>query len=127
MNLEARKLLSKAERALRAAETLLQAGDTEYAAGRAYYAMLHAAQALLRQHGLRYRKHSAVHSTFGEHFIKTGLLDAKFHRWLLDGFDARLRGDYDFDATFEEGSVAVMVQQAREFLAVVRAFLEKAG
>jgi uncharacterized protein (UPF0332 family) len=127
MNQEARRLLDKAERALRAAETLLRAGDAEYAAGRAYYAMLHATQALLRQHGLRYRKHSAVHSTFGEHFIKAGLLDPKFHRWLLDAFDARLRGDYDFDATFEEGSVAAMVQQAREFLEVARGFLERAG
>jgi uncharacterized protein (UPF0332 family) len=75
VNPEARRLLDEAERALRAAETLLRAGDAEYAAGRAYFAMLHAAQALLRQRGLRYRKHSAVHSTFGEHFIKTGLLD----------------------------------------------------
>jgi len=126
MNQEARKLLDKAERALHAAETLRMAGDAEHGTGRAYYAMLHAAQALLRQHGLRYRKHSGVHSAFGEHFIKTGLLDKKFHRWLLDAFDARLRGDYDFDATFEEESVAALIEQAREFLEVARGFLAKA-
>ena len=125
MNQEARKLLDKAERALQAAETLRKAGDAEYAAGRAYYAMLHATQALLRQHGLRYWKHGGVHSAFGEHFIKTGFLDPKFHRWLLDAFDARLRGDYDFDAMFEEEAVATIVRQTREFLEVARAFLEK--
>ena len=125
MNQEARKLLDKAERALRAAETLLKAGDAEYAAGRAYYAMLHGAQALLRQKGVRYRKHSGVHSGFGEHIVKTGLLDPKFHRWLLDAFDARLRADYDFDATFENEAVAATLLQAREFLDMVRRLLEE--
>jgi uncharacterized protein (UPF0332 family) len=125
MSQEARKFLDKAERALQAAETLRKAGDVENTAGRAYYAMLHAAQALLRQRGLRYRKHSGVHSAFGEHFIKTGLLDPKFHRWLLDAFDSRLRGDYDFDATFEEEAVATMVRQARELLDAARGFLER--
>ncbi len=126
MNQETRRLLDKAGRALRAAETLLRAGDAEYAAGRAYYAMLHTAQALLRQKDLRYRKHGGVHAAFGEHFAKPGVLDPKYHRWLLDAFDARLRGDYDLDAVFDEESVAATVQQAREFLETARRYLEKA-
>ena len=75
MREEARRLLEKAQRALRAAETLANAGDPEFAAGRAYYAMLHTAQALLRQRELRYRRHTGVHSAYGEHFAKTGILD----------------------------------------------------
>lgn len=126
MNQETRRLLDKAGRALRAAETLLRAGDAEYAAGRAYYAMLHTAQALLRHKDLRYRKHGGVHAAFGEHFAKPGVLDPKYHRWLLDAFDARLRGDYDLDAVFDEESVAATVQQAREFLETARRYLEKA-
>lgn len=127
MNQETRRLLDKAGRALRAAETLLRAGDAEYAAGRAYYAMLHTAQALLRQKDLRYRKHGGVHAAFGEHFAKPGVLDPKYHRWLLDACDARLRGDYDLDAVFDEESVAATVQQAREFLETARRYLEKAA
>jgi uncharacterized protein (UPF0332 family) len=126
MKEEARKLLEKAERALRAAETLLNAGDAEFAAGRAYYAMLHTAQALLREKDLRYRKHTAVHSSFGEHFAKTGELDPKYHRWLLDAFDERLRGDYDFEAVFDAELVAVWIEQAREFLQAGRHYLEGA-
>ena len=98
---ETRKLLEKAKRALRAAETLQNAGDAEFAAGRAYYAMLHTAQALLRERGFRYRKHAGVHTAFGEHFAKAGLLDAKYHRWLLDAFDERLRDDYDFEVSLD--------------------------
>lgn len=125
MKEEARKLLEKAERSLRAAETLMKAGDAEFAAGRAYYAMLHAAQALLRETGLQYRKHSGVHAAFGEHFAKTGLFDPKYHRWLLDAFDERLRGDYDFQATFDMEAVSLWIEQAREFLGAIRNYLER--
>ena len=90
MKEEARKFLEKANRTLQAAETLLREGHPESAAGRCYYAMLHAAQALLRDRDLRYRKHAGVHAAYGEHFAKTGLLDPKYHRWLLDAFDERL-------------------------------------
>lgn len=125
MKEEARKLFEKAERSLRAAETLMKAGDAEFAAGRAYYAMLHAAQALLREKGLQYRKHSGVHAAFGEHFAKTGVLDPKYHRWLLDAFDERLRGDYDFQAIFDIEGVSLWIEQAHEFLGAVRNYLER--
>jgi uncharacterized protein (UPF0332 family) len=124
MKEEARKFLEKAGRTLRAAEGLLREGDYESAAGRCYYAMLHAAQALLRERGLRYRKHAGVHAAYGEHFAKTGLLDPKYHRWLLDAFDDRLRGDYDIDVSFDKESVARRTDQAREFLDTSRRFLE---
>lgn len=124
MREEAQKLLAKAERALHAAETLLCEGDYEFATGRAYYAMLHAAQALLRAHDFRYRKHAGVHAAFGEHFAKTGQIDPKYHRWLLDAFDDRLRGDYDVDASFDRKSVNKRIEQAREFLAAAKACLE---
>ena len=78
-----RKLLDKAARAIHAAEVLLAAGEVDFAAGRAYYAMFYAAEALLYERGLRSRKHSGVHSLFGEHFAKPGLIGAKFHRWLV--------------------------------------------
>lgn len=119
MKEEARKFLDKASRTLQAAELLLREGDAESAAGRCYYAMLHAAQALLRERDLRYRKHSAVHSAFGEHFAKPAHLDPKFHRWLLDAFDERLRGDYDIDISFDIAAVRKRIEQAREFIQVV--------
>lgn len=124
MKEEARALLEKGYRALHAAETLLRDGDNEFAAGRAYYAMLHAAQALLREHDLRYRKHTSVHAAFGQHFAKTGRLDPKFHGWLLDAFDDRIRGDYDVDVSFGREFIAVRIEQAREFLVTARRCLE---
>lgn len=124
MKEEARKLPEKAERALHAAETLLRAGDSEFAAGRAYYAMLHTAQALLRQKDLRYRKHGGVHSAFGEHFAKSGVLDPKFHRWMLVAFNNRIKGDYDIDSGIDMETASRMIEQTSEFLAAARVYLE---
>lgn len=79
----------------------------------------------LEDDGLQYRKHSGVHTAFGEHLAKTRVLDPKYHRWLPDAFDERLRGDYDFRTSFDIESVALWIDQAREFLDVTRRFLEK--
>jgi uncharacterized protein (UPF0332 family) len=68
-------------------------------------------------------KHSGVHAAFGEHYAKTGL-DPKYHRWLLDAFDERLRGDYDFQSDFDLEAITLWVEQAREFLSVARRYLE---
>ena len=79
------KLLAKAAESIKAAELLLQAKQAEFAASRAYYAMFYIAEALLYEKGLKFKKHSAVHSAFGEKFSKTGILDAKFHKTLVQG------------------------------------------
>lgn len=116
MKPDTQKLLDKASRALRAAETLLNGGDADFAAGRAYYAMFYVTEALLHEKDLRSRKHSGVISLFGEAFAKTGVLDAKFHRWLLDAFDKRILADYGVEATLTRDDAAQMITQAREFL-----------
>jgi len=124
---EAAKLLAKAARAIHAAQKLADGGDLDFAAGRAYYAMFYAAVALLIERELRFKKHSGVHAAFGEHFAKTGLLDPKFHRWLLDGFDMRLEGDYGFEATLAAQDVAEMLTRARQFLDETRRLLGATG
>jgi uncharacterized protein (UPF0332 family) len=110
------QLLEKASRAIHAAQTLLDGGDADFAVGRAYYAMFYAAQALLHDKGLRFRKHSGVHAAFGEHFAKTGLLDSKFHRWLLDAFDKRLQADYGIEAVVTVEDAQLLIEEARQFL-----------
>lgn len=61
---------------------------------------------------------------FGEHFARPGLIDAKFHRWLVTAFNRRLQGDYAFEATITGEEVRGMIHQAREFLNEARRLLE---
>jgi uncharacterized protein (UPF0332 family) len=125
MKPQTQALLHKSERALRVAGRLLADGDMDFAAGRAYYAMFYAAEALLFEQGLTFSKHAGVHAAFGEHFAKTGLLDAKYHRYLLDAFSKRLQGDSGFEAAPTAEETRELVAQAAEFLAVARTHLEQ--
>lgn len=127
MKSESRLLLSKAERAIRAAEALVQADESDFAAGRAYYAMLYAAEALLFERGLQFRKHSAVHSAIGEQLVRRGLLDARFHRWLLDAFDVRIQADYGVDALITADEARAVIAQAREFVLEAQRIIEESS
>jgi len=110
------KLLAKAGESIKASELLVQGKQAEFAASRAYYAMFYIAEALLYEKGLSFKKHSAVQSAFGEHFSKTGIFDAKFHKALVKAFENRLISDYDIDAVIPARDANTMIEQAREFL-----------
>jgi uncharacterized protein (UPF0332 family) len=116
-------LLEKASRAIEATETLLTGDFPEFATGRAYYAMFYIAEALLNEKGLQFSKHGGVHGAFGEHYIKTGLLDPKFHRWLLDAFDQRIEGDYGVEIVAIPQDVRELLDQAKEFLQTAKNLL----
>lgn len=118
------KLLNKAIDSIEAAEILLDNKKPEIAMGRAYYAMFYVAEALLHEKGLAFSKHGNIHAAFGEHFAKTKILDPKFHRWLINSFDARQIGDYSVDAVIQPADVFTAIQQAREFLDAAKIFLE---
>jgi uncharacterized protein (UPF0332 family) len=112
-----RLMIEKAQRAIQAAETLLNSGDfPDFAIGRAYYAMFYVAEALLEEKGLRFSKHGGVHGAFGEHFVKTGFFDQKYHRWLLDAFDKRIEGDYSLGIIAGHDDARVVIIQAQEFM-----------
>lgn len=123
MKAETLKLLRKAARAIDAAEDLLNRGDLDFAASRAYYAMFYVASALLSERGLQARKHGGAHALFGQAFALTGILDRKFHRWLLDAFDKRIQGDYGVDVVLTPEDVRLMIEQAREFLQAGSSYL----
>jgi len=120
-----RKLLDKAIDTIEAAELLLDNEKIDIAAGRAYYALFYIAEALLNEKGLQFSKHGDVIGAYGKEFSKTKLLDQKFHRWLIEGFDTRQIGDYHVDTHIETSFVADMINKAREFLEAAQKFLEK--
>ncbi len=121
------QLLEKAQDAIEAAELLATGRKNSVSAGRAYYAMFYAAEALLFEQGLEFRKHGGVHSAFGEHLVKTGTFDAKYHRYLLDAFESRLEADYGVDVILGDEAVKEMIGRAKEFLERARIYLHEQG
>ncbi len=71
--------------------------------------MFYAVEALLASKGLTFSKHSAVISSFGKEFVKTGIFPAEYHKYFIEAFDVRQIGDY---GTFE----AVDIETAKRIL-----------
>jgi len=78
---------------------------------------------LLNEKDLSFKKHGAVQSVFAQKFVKTGLFEAKYHRWLLKAFNQGQAGDYDEMVQFKGSDVKETLGQAREFLEVVKKYL----
>lgn len=126
MNSDITAQLNKAEQSLAAAELLLRQGYGEFAASRAYYAMLYAAEALLASRGQSYSSHAAVQAAYGREFAKSGDLDVRFHRWLLDAQDLRNVGDYGIGIVISDEQAGQVIAWAREFLEAAVSCLNKA-
>jgi len=115
--------LLRAEQSLRAAQSLLQDEFLADALSRAYYAILHAARAVLLAEGVNVSSHRAVRRLFGLHLVKPGKLTDRFAKILAEEQDDRFLADYDAWFHPERERAEKRVDEAREFLAAIRAFL----
>jgi len=127
MNKGMKVLFEKAEESLSAARLLANEGYYGFAASRAYYAMFYVAEALLASLGQAYSTHGRVVGAFGREFAKTAKLDAKFHRWLIDGQDIRNVGDYEVGVEISKEQAMELIAHAEAFVGAGRDHLQSEG
>ncbi|MFH1258526.1 MAG: HEPN domain-containing protein [Elusimicrobiota bacterium] len=125
MNEEIKKLIEKADHALEVAEDLLKDGYPSDAASKIYYSMFYITQALLKSEGIDVVKHSAVESAFGYYFAKTGRIDSKYHRMLINARKIREIADYDIQEEIVEPTASLKIEEGKEFLRVIKELLGK--
>ena len=124
MTEDVRKLIEKGDRSLNLAKEICERGDYDFAVSRAYYAMFYLTEAILLTKNLSFSKHGAVIAAFGQHFVKTGLLEAKLHEWLREAFDKRAIGDYSYEITITQVEAKGIIDQAEEFIKSVEKYLK---
>ncbi|MEW5938147.1 MAG: HEPN domain-containing protein [Chloroflexota bacterium] len=108
------------------AKTLLDTSHPRFSAAQTYYSIFYLAQALLLTKGLTYSKHSAVVAAYGKEFAKTGLLDPKFHRYIIQAEKLRHTGHYGEEGeTVTEEEARESFQWAGEFMEAAKAYLSK--
>ena len=113
-------LLSKAKVTLKEARVLVEAGLAAGAADRCYYAMFYAASALLKQLGLEFSSHHAVLAAFGKELARTGKVDARYHRMLLQAFELCQKADYDYEAKVGMEPVRAAFEKATDFVSMAQ-------
>lgn len=127
MTEEQEETVEKAKASLRAARLLLSDDLIDFAASRAYYAMFYVARALLLGKGLAFSKHGSLIAAFGQHFVKTGEVEARFHRNLIKAERDRIAGDYSTRSKLTQAKVATMISQAEEFITLAEQMLGAAS
>jgi uncharacterized protein (UPF0332 family) len=126
VNSEVKALLEKAKRSQKAAAKLFKDGDVDFAASRAYYSLFYTAEALLLSRELSFSSHSEVISNFGKEFAKTGVLNPKFHHYMMESQDRRNIGDYSVLAEVTPEQVREMLTWAKEFIKAAENYLKQA-
>ena len=122
MKSEIKGILERAGQSIEAAEVLLKKNLTGFATSRAYYAMFYIAEALLLSKGLSFSSHKAVISNYGKEFAKTKLLNPTFHKFLIEGFEKRQVGDYEFNEEISITEARLQIERAKEFLVIAKAY-----
>jgi len=117
---EVQRLLEKADHTLEVAESLLKQGFPQDASSKIDYAMFYAVQALLRSENINVVEHSAVESTLGYHFAKTGRIDPKYHRMLINARKVREIVDDDIEEETVEPSSLLKLEDGKEFVEVMK-------
>ena len=119
-------LLAKAGRSFNAAESLLADGHPDFAASRAYYGCFYIAEALLLSKGESYSRHSQVVAQFGRRFAKTGDMDPRYHRLLIESFELRQTADYSvFTEAVGPEDAEHTLREGHRFLANARKYLNQ--
>ncbi len=116
MNDDLAMLFDKAKESLDASRLLHEQNFFSFSASRSYYAMFYAAEAMLAGIGLSYSSHGGVIGGFGREFAKTGKIDPKYHRWLIDAQDIRNIGDYGVGRQVTAAQSEEMLTKAGEFI-----------
>ena len=122
---EIRDFTAKAEKFLSTAEQALNAGDYDSCVSRCYYAMFFMAEAVLLTKSLTASSHKGVISLFGEHFVKTEILERNLGKALNDAYDKRLVGDYGVGFTVTEQQANDLLKTARDFVQKLKSYLKK--
>lgn len=85
--------LEKSKQSLKDAILLYQNSRWNASVNRLYYSLFYALIALLLKNGIDAKSHAGVRRMFGNEFVNTSKIDAKYGKLFSKLFDWRERGD----------------------------------
>ncbi|MBQ7925331.1 MAG: HEPN domain-containing protein [Lachnospiraceae bacterium] len=117
--------LASANEKLRSAKLLLAAGQYKDSVGRSYYAIFSAIRAVLATRQIDFSKHAGVIAYFQKEFIKTGIFDKKYSKYLQQAFQIRNSSDYDDFFIVSRQDAEEQYKSAAELVAVIEEYMKE--
>lgn len=117
--------LDMAKERLESAKLLLDHGSYKDSIGRSYYAIFTAVRALLALDGVDFSKHAGVIAYFQREYIKTGIFEKRYSKYISQAFQIRNNTDYaDFYIVSKDDAVE-QYERAQEFFEVIKNYLQQ--
>ena len=123
-NLVKYRLESSAEK-LESAKLLLDVGKYKDSIGRSYYSIFSAVRAVLANDKVDFSKHTGVIAYFQREYIKTGIFEKKYSKYLQSAFQTRNSCDYDDFFIVSKQDANEQYKNASEFYRMIKKYLEK--
>lgn len=117
--------LENAKDKLESAKLLLDAGKYKDSIGRSYYAIFTSLRAVLAKDGIDFSKHAGVIAYFQKEYVKTGVFEKKYSKYIQTAFQIRNSCDYDDFFIASKVDAEEQYQKAVELYGAVKTFLEK--
>lgn len=116
--------LEMAKERLDSSKLLLDHGSYKDSIGRSYYAIFTSVRALLARDGVDFSKHAGAISYFQKEYIKTGIFDVKYSKYVSEAFQIRNNTDYaDFFIAAKEDAEE-QYRRAVEFQELIENYLK---
>ena len=115
--------LDSAKEKLESAKIPLDNGNLKDSIGRSYYAMFTSVRALLARDGVDFSKHAGVIAYFQREYIKTGILDMKYSKYISQAFQIRNNADYADFYIVSKADADEQYERAEEFYQIISNYL----
>lgn len=115
--------LESAKERLNSSKVLLDNGNYKDSIGRSYYAMFTAVRAILAVDEQDFSKHAGVISYFQRNYIKGGIFDIKYSKYLSEAFQIRNNTDYTDFYIVSASDAQEQYERAVEFYNMIKEYL----
>lgn len=116
--------LENAKEKLESAKLLLDAGHYKDSIGRSYYAIFTAVRAVLAKDKIDFSKHAGVIAYFQKEYIKSGIFDKQYSKYLQGAFQIRNSCDYDDFFIASRQDAEEQYHKAEEMVRVISQYME---
>ena len=119
--------LDSAKEKLKSAKVLLEVGQYKDFIGRSYYAIFTAIRAILAMDRIDFSKHAGIIAYFQKEYVKTGIFDKQFSKYIQNAFQIRNNCDYDDYFIASKKDAQEQYKTAEHVLELVREYLKENG
>ncbi|MBC8527058.1 MAG: HEPN domain-containing protein [Candidatus Cloacimonetes bacterium] len=109
--------IERAKDSINDVQFLIENNKLTLAVNRIYYGIFYILSALSLKHKFITSKHSQLLGWFNKTFVKEGIIDKKYGRFIHEAYDKRSKGDYDDFVTFSRDEVKGMLKNMKDFIA----------